>query len=337
MSLTEPSELSAAGDREYFGGRTVVVTGGLGFIGSALAMRLGRAGAEVHTVSRRPLESAGKARHWRADLGDSDAVVKLAREVKPHFVFHLASHVMGAPDLHHVLPAFRSNLQTTVNLLCALTDVGCRRMIITGSLVEPESGTRTIPNSPYAAAKWAASDYARMFHGLYGFPVAIARVFMVYGPGQQDETKLVPYVIRSVLHGETPKITSGKHCIDWIFVEDVVSGLMKLAVASGVDGKSVDLGSGFVIATRELVDKICTLMKTQIQPAYGALTDRPLEPLRVANTEESHRLIDWAPRIQLAEGLRRTIDWYGRRDLGNAGLNAGGSERSTRSDANLTK
>src|SRR4029077_2446856 len=105
----------------------------------------------------------------------------------------------------------------------------------------------------------------------------------------------------------------------------------------GVDGKSVDLGSGFVIATRELVDKICTLMTTQIQPAYGAWTGRPLEPLRVANTEESHRLIDWAPRIQLAEGLRRTIDWYGRRDLGNAGLHAGGSERSTRSDANLTK
>jgi nucleoside-diphosphate-sugar epimerase len=184
-------------------------------------------------------------------------------------------------------------------------------MIITGSLVEPESGARTIPNSPYAAAKWAASDYARMFHALYGFPVAIARVFMVYGPGQQDETKLVPYVIRCVLRGEAPKITSGKHCIDWIFVEDVVSGLMKLAVAPGVDGKSVDLGSGLVIATKELVDKICMLMKTEIQPAYGALADRPLEPLRVANTKESLRLVGWSPRIQLAEGLRRTIDWYG--------------------------
>ena len=103
---------------------------------------------------------------------------------------------MGAPDLQHVLPAFQSNLQTTVNLLVSLAEVGCARMITTGSLVEPEEGLRTIPNSPYAAAKWAASDYARMFHALYGFPVAIARVFMVYGPGQLDETKLVPYVIR---------------------------------------------------------------------------------------------------------------------------------------------
>jgi nucleoside-diphosphate-sugar epimerase len=189
-------------------------------------------------------------------------------------------------------------------------------LIITGSLVEPENGARTIPNSPYAAAKWAASDYSRMFHALYGFPVAIARVFMVYGPGQQDETKLVPYVISCVLRGEAPKITSGKHRIDWIFVEDVVSGLMKLALASGVDGKAVDLGSGFVIATKELVGKICMLMQTEILPAFGALADRPLEPLRVANTKESLRLIDWSPKIQLAEGLRRTIDWYRLHDRG---------------------
>jgi nucleoside-diphosphate-sugar epimerase len=320
MSLTEPSERSAGGNREAFDGRTVLVTGGLGFIGSALAMHLKQAGAEIHTVSRRPLESLGEGRHWRADLSDAHAVVQLVRAVRPHFVFHLASHVMGAPDLHHVLPTFQSNLQTTVNLLSALAEVGCGRMIITGSLVEPENSARMIPNSPYAAAKWAASDYARMFHALYGFPAAIARVFMVYGPGQQDETKLVPYVIRSVLRGEVPKITSGKHCIDWIFVEDVVCGLTKLAAASGVDGKSVDLGSGFVIATKELVDEICMLMKTEIQPAYGALPDRPIEPLRVANTKESLRLIDWSPKIQLAEGLRRTIDWYGRHDVGNAGL-----------------
>ena len=59
------------------------------------------------------------------------------------------------------------------------------------------------------------------------------------------------------------------------------------------------------MATKELVGKICMLMKTEIQPAYGALADRPLEPLRVANTKESLRLIGWSPRIELAEGLRQ--------------------------------
>jgi len=303
-------ESASRGERQRFDGCAVLVTGGLGFIGSNLVARLKQAGAEIHTASRRLASTSGSGRHWRIDLSDAEAVAQLVAQVKPQYVFHLASHVMGAPDLSHVLPAFRSNLQTTVNLLSVLAEIGCTRMITTGSLVEPEAGALSIPNSPYAAAKWAASDYARMFNALYRFPIAIARVFMVYGPGQQDKSKLVPYVIRCLLHGEVPKITSGAHRIDWIYVDDVVEGLLKLATTSGIDGKSVDLGSGSQITTKDLVDKICMLMKTDIRPAYGALPDRPLEPLRTARTADSMRLIGWAPTVELAEGLRRTIDWY---------------------------
>jgi nucleoside-diphosphate-sugar epimerase len=310
MAAREPAAAAPQAERDAFEGRPVLVTGGLGFIGSALVARLERAGAKIHTASRRPAPEAGAGRHWRADLSDAAAVGDLVREIRPDYVFHLASHVMGAPDLKHALPTFRGNLQSTVNLLCSLAETGCRRMLTTGSLVEPEAGVRSVPNSPYAAAKWAASDYARMFHALYGFPVAIARVFMVYGPGQQDETKLVPYVIRCLLQGTVPEITSGTHRIDWIFVDDVVSGFVRMALAPDVDGKSVDLGSGTLITIRELVDKICKLMETDLVPAYGALPDRPLEPLRIADVAESRRVLGWSPTIGLAEGLSRTIDWY---------------------------
>jgi UDP-glucose 4-epimerase len=289
-----------------------LVTGAAGFIGSALSTALSARGVEVHTVSRRAWGTTPGVRHWQADLSDASVAADLVNSTRPHYVFHLASHVMGAPDLHHVLPAFQSNLQTTVNLLTVLASVGCKRMITTGSLVEPEPehGTRGIPNSPYAAAKWASGDYARMFHALYGLPVAIARVFMVYGPGQQDMTKLVPYTINCLRRGEVPRITSGKHVIDWIYVDDVVQGFLGVALASGIDGQSVDLGSGVPITILALVDQICASMGTSIVPDYGAMPERPMEPLRVANIAASARQIGWAPAIGLAEGLKRTIDWY---------------------------
>ncbi len=298
-----------------FDGKIALVTGGVGFIGSALSTTLCQLGAEVHTVSRRPSEPLSRGRHWQVDLSDASAVDDLLRATRPQYVFHLASHVMGAPDLHHVLPAFRSNLQTTVNLLTTLAEVGCIRMVTTGSLVEPDPGARAIPNSPYAAAKWASSDYARMFHALYGLPVSIARVFMVYGPGQQDMSKLVPYVISCVLRGEGPKITSGSHRIDWIYIDDVVQGFINLALTPGVDGASIDLGSGSPVTIRELVDELCALMGRKIRPVYGALPDRPLEPIRVADIAASARQIGWSPTVDLTEGLRRTIDWYSTNDV----------------------
>ena len=97
-------------------GRPVLVTGGLGFIGAALCDRLKRAGATIHTASRRPAPPGAPGRHWQLDLSDAAAVARLVRDARPEYVFHLASHVTGSLDLQHVLPAFRGNLQSTVNL-----------------------------------------------------------------------------------------------------------------------------------------------------------------------------------------------------------------------------
>jgi UDP-glucose 4-epimerase len=292
-------------------GKVALVSGATGFIGSNLCRELQSRGARVHGAGRRnPSGLEAGIEYEPVDLAASGAAGELMRAVRPDFVFHLASHVQGAPDFEHVLPTFRSNLQTTVNLLAAATEVGCERMIVTGSLVEPEAATERVPSSPYAAAKWASSDYSRMFHALYGLPVVIARVFMVYGPAQQDETKLVPYTIRSVARGEAPEITSGRRQIDWVYVDDVVAGLITLSLAPGLEGETVDLGSGSLITTAELVEMICALMRSAIRPRVGALADRPLEPVRVARVADTTALTGWAPKVSLEEGLARTIGWY---------------------------
>jgi nucleoside-diphosphate-sugar epimerase len=151
-----------------------------------------------------------------------------------------------------------------------------------------------------------------MFHALYHLPAVIARVFMVYGPGQRDHTKLIPYVLGRVRRNEPPEITSGRRLIDWIYVDDVALGLARMAIAPDIDGRTIDLGSGTLVSTADLVEKICDLMGGKVRPVFGAIPDRPMEPMRKAQTEETLRLLNWRPETGLVEGLRRTIDWYQR-------------------------
>jgi nucleoside-diphosphate-sugar epimerase len=196
-----------------------------------------------------------------------------------------------------------------VNLLTALAEQGCKRFVMAGSFMEPSSQEGDIiPTSPYAASKWASAGYIRMFRSLYGLPVTKARVFMVYGPGQQDRTKLVPYSVRCLLKGEPPAISSGQRLVDWIYVEDVADGLLRLAQSPDVDGLTVDLGSGSMIATVDLVEKICQLANPGIRPKVGALVDRPMEPTGAADVARTRELIGWAPRVSLDDGLRMTIE-----------------------------
>jgi len=293
-------------------GRRVLVTGANGFIGSHLCRRLCQDGADVHAVYRsQHIDSGTDQCWWQGDLADLAQVRQIFENTRPELIFHLASHVKGAPDLEHVIPTFRSNLQSTVNLLAVAAECNCPRVVLTGSLSEPDiDNGEKFPSAPYAAAKWASSGYGKMFHALYNLPVVIARVFMVYGPAQMDFTKLIPYVTLSVLEGRTPKISTGQRLVDWIYVSDVVEGFLGIAGAEGIDGGSVDLGSGSLVSIRSIVEQLTTLIGGVVSAEFGALRDRPLEPTRVARTEETFVQIGWKPKISLQEGLEHTVEWY---------------------------
>jgi nucleoside-diphosphate-sugar epimerase len=245
------------------------------------------------------------------DLVDFEFMQKVMVEVKPDIIFHLGSYVAGSRNLEFVLSTFHSNLASTVNLLTAAAQTGCHRIILAGSMEEPENGNDcAVPCSPYAAAKWASNGYARMFHALYQTPVDIARIFMVYGPGQNDLKKLIPYVILSLLRGESPKLTSGHRQIDWIYVDDVVHGLIAMACTSNSHGDIVDLGSGELVKIQNVVEKLVEKIDPDITPQFGSLPERPLEQIRIARVSETSAKIHWKPKISLDEGLDRTISWY---------------------------
>jgi nucleoside-diphosphate-sugar epimerase len=268
-------------------------------------------GAEVHAVSRYNRDPVTGVRWWQGELADEATVHRLVQSIKPDIIFHLASHVEGTRDRSLVMPTFQSNLTSTVNILNAAGELGICRIILCGSLEEPSGdNSDAVACSPYAIAKWASSAYARMFHALYGARVTMLRLFMVYGPDQKDLRKLIPYVVTSTLRGEAPKLSSGTRPIDWIYVDDVVEGLLAAASAPNVEGCTLDIGSGQLTTIRTVVEQIVRITRPNIEPLFGVLNDRPMEQVRVANTAETTALTGWKPMVTLREGLERTVRAY---------------------------
>lgn len=208
-----------------------------------------------------------------------------------------------------VLPIFQHNFMTAFNLLMATAENSAGRIVLAGSFEEPDE-VDLVPCSPYAAAKWSASGYARMFSLLYQIPVVIAKIFMVYGPGQSDHTKLIPYVTLSLLRGETPRLSSGVRLVDWIYVDDVVEGLIGCGQTPGIDGRTVELGSGEMLSIREVVQQLSDLVACSVDPQFGALPDRPFERVKKADIAELYKVIGWRPSTPLRAGLTHTIKWY---------------------------
>lgn len=289
----------------------VLVTGASGFIGTRLCRRLLRRGVDVHATHRSPLPAdvPPEATWHRVDLADGDAVGDLVRRVEPEVVVHLASHVAGGrgPDL--LRATFEGNLASTVHLLEALARAEKGRLVLTGSLEEGEPGS--VPSSPYAAAKAAAASYARMALDLWGIPIAHVRLFMVYGPGQRDVRKLVPYTVLEALRGRSPRISSGTREVDWVYVDDVVDGLARLLdVPEAFDAVPIDLGSGKLRTVREVVETILRQVDPALEPEIGAVADRAREQVRRADVRATGRRLGWRPGVELEEGVARTIEAY---------------------------
>ena len=292
-------------------GKRLLVTGASGFIGARLCRRALDSGAIVHALSRRPQGEAGGVRWERGDLTDSAVARDLVGRVRPDFVVHLASEVGGGRDLGLVLPMLRANLLATVNVMVACAEAGCSRVVLAGSMDEPDLGDPdAVAPSPYAVAKWSALAYARHLHAVHELPVVHLRASMVYGPEQLDLRKLVPYVTVSLLRGEAPKLTTGAREVDWIYVDDVVDAFLRATGAPGLEGRTLDIGSGELVTARALVVQLRELVGGDAQPAFGAIPYRQLERARAADPAPAAQAMGWRPRVPLEDGLARTVAFY---------------------------
>ncbi|WP_336209642.1 NAD-dependent epimerase/dehydratase family protein [Nonomuraea sp. LPB2021202275-12-8] len=287
----------------------VLVTGATGFVGAHLVRRLASLGARVHAISRRPPATAEHGEHWHAaDLSDAAATADLVARTSPEVVFHLAGEVTGVREPHVVAPTLAGNLAAAVNLMTALTGTPVRSVVLAGSVEEPRDGLA--PSSPYAAAKAAATGYARMFHALWQVPVSVLRVAMVYGPGQADTAKLVPYVTLSLLRGQEPELTSGTRMVTWVYVEDVVDAFVLAGASGAAAGHVLDVGTAEPVSIRDTVELLARVVGGVARPRFGAVTARPLDRTQRSDLGPAELVLGWRPVTGLEDGLRHTVAWY---------------------------
>ena len=220
----------------------------------------------------------------QADMTELAAAKSAFREINPDIVYQLCGHPDGGRDVKLVLPTLESDLLTTVNLLLAAVEKPVKRFVTTASLEESEQAES--PTSPYAAAKMASGSYARMFCLLYNVPIVILRPFMTYGPGQ-PENKVVSYMIKNLIKGDSPQLSSGNRLVDWIYVDDVIEGFLAAATAEKAEGWTVDLGTGHMVSIRDIGSRLVGLTKSGVRPVFGAVQDRPFERIRCADTSTS--------------------------------------------------
>ncbi len=315
--------------------KTILITGGAGFIGSALVAEATKRGYRVIVLDkltyaghRMNLEGiAGDHTLVIGDVADATRVAGLFKKFPMMGVIHAAaeSHVDNsivgsAPFMHanilgtHVLleaarEAFKGDASkrflqvSTDEVYGALGDVG-----------EFTLDTPMQPNSPYAASKAAADMLVRSWHVTYGLNTVITRCCNNYGPRQHPE-KLIPRMITNALAGEKlPVYGKGQQRREWIHVADHARGVMD-AFERGRAGQVVHLGSGQERRNITLVQSLCdALARKKPGTDYHALItyveDRLGHDFRYALDVSSAASIGFTPRIAFSEGIDATIDWY---------------------------
>lgn len=323
---------------------TVLVTGGAGFIGSALVRSLIRDGADVVTVdkftyagSRENLAEANDRAGHRvieADIADLAMLREVFRSVRPQIVYHLAaeSHVDRSIDA----PALfvRTNVVGTFNLLQAAleywqdlpadTQLHFRFIAVStdevfGDLMEAPPASETSPyrpSSPYAASKAGSDHLVRAWSRTYGLPVIVSNCTNNYGPFQFPE-KLIPTVILAALDGRPiPLYGDGANVRDWLHVDDHVAAL-RLIADRGTIGATYLIGARCEKNNREVVERLCAALD-ELAPTgqphrrlITAVADRPGHDLRYAlDPSRVERELGWRPHVDFDQGLRATVAWY---------------------------
>ena len=305
----------------------VLVTGGAGFIGSALVHRFVERGDQVRVVDN---FSTGFKHNLedvldRIELIEGD-VAKMATAASAvrgmDYVLHEAAIPSVQRSVEDPIASNEAGITATLNLLVAARDTGHVRRFVYASSSSAYGDSEVLPKvetmpenpiSPYALTKLAGEKYCGIFHRIYGFPTVALRYFNVFGPRQNPDSPYSAVISRFInfaLDGKSPTVNGdGEQSRDFTYVENVVAANLLACTAEGAAGQFVNVGTGERHTLNDLIRALGKMVGHDLKPVYG--------PNRTGDVRHSHadiskarRVLGYEPAVKFEEGLRQTFDWY---------------------------
>ena len=323
----------------------IVVTGGAGFIGSAVVRLAVATGHDVVNVDAltysgclRNLDSISKSEHYtfeQVNISDRTSLDAVLAHHLPDVVMHLAAETHVDRSIDNPQVFLETNILGTFNMLEATTEYWRKQNKpesfrfhhistdeVYGSLnFNSANGFREDspydPRNPYSASKASSDHLVRAWFSTYGLPILITNCSNNYGPFHFPE-KLMPVVILNALAGKSiPVYGDGGNVRDWLYVEDHAEALLTV-VNKGIPGRAYNIGGESEYSNIEVVKKICRALDKARPRALGSyedlisfVRDRPGHDLRYAiDTSRIKRELGWQPSVSLDEGIEKTVNWY---------------------------
>jgi CDP-glucose 4,6-dehydratase len=326
-----PRSLESLDMSRFWVDRPTFVTGATGLVGSWLVKRLVEAGADVLCLVRDWVPQAelvrsgtlDKVKVVRGDVRDQPLLERALAESEIDTVIHLAAQTIVPVAGRNPISTFDTNIAGTWTLLEACRRNSSVKQIVLASSDKAYGEQAKLPYDettplqgvhPYDVSKSCADLIAHSYAKVYGSPAVVTRCGNFYGGGDLNFSRIIPGTIRSVLRGARPIIRSdGQFVRDYFYVEDGAIAYMtlaeKLAENRSLAGEAFNFSNEYEITVLELVQKILGFMESRLDPDVQNQAAHEIRR-QVLSAGKARRVLGWSPRFDLAEGLKRTIEWY---------------------------
>jgi dTDP-glucose 4,6-dehydratase len=312
--------------------KNVIVTGGLGFIGSNLIKILNKKKFFIINIDKASYASNKKYispdiknyKFYKQNINNKDFIIKILEKYKPFLIFNSAAETHVDKSIDGPKNFINSNILGVFNLLETIRKYKKKIKLINISTDEVYGDVNKLnsketdaynPSSPYSASKASGDLLIKSYIRTYNIPAIITNCCNNYGPNQYPE-KLIPTIIYKIIKNETiPIYGDGKNIREWIHVDDHCEALVKIAL-KGKIGENYNIGSGYKMKNIEIMRKIISIFSEinnnkKYEPKFLFVKDRPGHDVRYSlDSSKIRKSLNWKCKINFNEGIKNTIVWY---------------------------